>query len=66
MPYADPDQRKEYMRERYRERYEGERGFREKENKRKRAYYATNERYASKTRRRCRLNARKKAAAQKK
>ena len=60
MPYADPDQRKAYMRERYRERYEGERGFADKENKRKREYYATNERYASRTRRRCRLNAQKK------
>lgn len=65
MPYADPEQRKEYMRERYRERYESERGFREKENKRKRAYYANNERYASKTRRRCRLNARRKKATAK-
>ena len=66
MPYADPDVRKQYMRDRYKERYETERGFRDKENKRKREYYATNERYASKTRRRCRLNARRKAAGKSK
>jgi len=46
MPYADPAKQKAAMRKRYRERYERERGFRAKENERKREYYATNPRYA--------------------
>jgi hypothetical protein len=46
MPYADPEKQKAAMRERYRERYERERGFRSAENTRKRELYATNRRYA--------------------
>lgn len=33
------------MRRRYRERYDSERGFRQKESRRKAEYYATNARY---------------------
>jgi len=45
MPYADPDQQRKAMRERFRERYESERGFRQKESRRKAEYYATNAKY---------------------
>lgn len=52
MPYADPVKQKAAMRERYAERYEKERGFRDKENARKRELYATNRRYAKRQRER--------------
>ena len=45
MPYADPKEQREAMRRRYRERYESERGFRQKESRRKAAYYAENPKY---------------------
>jgi hypothetical protein len=45
MPYADPEVQKAVMRVRYRERYEKERGFADKESRRKAAYYAENSRY---------------------
>jgi hypothetical protein len=45
MPYADPKEQKEAMRRRYRERYESERGFRQKESRRKAKYYADNPKY---------------------
>ena len=49
MPYADPKEQREAMRRRYRERYESERGFRQKESRRKAAYYATNDKYRKRT-----------------
>lgn len=45
MPYADPKAQREAMRRRYRERYAEERGFRQKESRRKAKYYATNSKY---------------------
>ena len=48
MPYADPDEQRKAMRERFRERYESERGFRQKESRRKAEYYATNSKYRKK------------------
>lgn len=45
MPYADPDEQRKAMRERFRERYESERGFRQKESRRKASYYAKNAQY---------------------
>lgn len=51
MPYADPEKQKAAMRERYRDRYDNERGFRDKESERKATYYATNTRYASRVKR---------------
>lgn len=45
MPYSDPKEQKEAMRRRYRERYESERGFRQKESRRKAKYYAENSKY---------------------
>lgn len=45
MPYADPKAQREAMRRLYRERYAEERGFRQKESRRKAAYYATNSKY---------------------
>lgn len=45
MPYADPVEQREAMRRRYRERYNEERGFRQKESRRKAAYYAENPKY---------------------
>lgn len=45
MPYADLKEQREAMRRRYRERYESERGFRQKESRRKAKYYATNSKY---------------------
>lgn len=45
MPYKDPKAQREAMRRRYRERYESERGFRQKESRRKAKYYAENPKY---------------------
>lgn len=45
MPYADPKEQREAMRRRYRERYAEERGFRQKESRRKAEYYADNPKY---------------------
>lgn len=45
MPYSDPVEQREAMRRRYRERYDSERGFRQKESRRKAEYYATNSKY---------------------
>jgi len=49
MPYADREEGLIAKRERYRQRLETERGFREKESLRKRVYYATNKRYREQT-----------------
>jgi hypothetical protein len=44
MPYADPDAQKEFMRQRYAERYADPK-FRKAESKRKAAFYADNPAY---------------------
>jgi hypothetical protein len=44
MPYADPDRQKEYMRQRYRDRYADPK-FAAKERKRKAAFYEDNPSY---------------------
>jgi len=49
------------MRRRYRERYESERGFRQKESRRKAKYYATNSKYRKRVI--AKAKARKKATA---
>jgi len=49
MPHANREERLAQMRERYRQRLETERGFRDKESLRKRIYYATNRRYRERT-----------------
>lgn len=49
MPYADPKEQREAMRRRYQERYAEERGFRQKESRRKAEYYATNAKYRKRT-----------------
>lgn len=64
-PYADPDKQLEFMRERYRERYADERGFRQKESKRKAKFYAENPAYASRVKRKAQAAARKRVAGSK-
>jgi hypothetical protein len=45
MPFADADEHRAFMRERYRWRLENEPGFRERESARRKDYYARNTRY---------------------
>jgi hypothetical protein len=63
MPYADPESRLAFMRARYKERYDNERGFRQRESRRKAEYYATNETYQRLVKKAVKRSRRKKGAA---
>jgi hypothetical protein len=62
MPFADDDERRAYMRERYRWRLENEPGFKEKESLRRKIFYAVNLRY----RKRVKASVRRQRAAKRK
>ena len=51
MPYADPDEQKRAMRERYAERYASDPKFRKAESKRKARFYAENPAYQRRAKR---------------
>ncbi len=65
MPYADIEQKRASMRDRYKERYDTEKGFAKKESKRKATWYEKNREkvIARVLARRAELNAAKRKAA---